>query len=136
MFAFVQHSKMRRPLREGPCVRLSCESLEDRTLPSTFTVLNLADSGHGSLRQAVADANALAGPDVVQFAPNLQGTIALTSGELSITDDLTIAGPGESKLTISGSNGSRIFHIRGSDAEVAIRDLTIANGRATGKGVV
>ena len=32
--------------------------LEDRTVPSTFTVLNLADSGEGSLRQAVLDANA------------------------------------------------------------------------------
>jgi hypothetical protein len=39
------------------------EALEDRTLPSTFTVLNLADSGVGSLRQAVLDANPTAGPN-------------------------------------------------------------------------
>ena len=32
---------------------LSVERLEDRTVPSTFTVRNLADSGPGSLRQAV-----------------------------------------------------------------------------------
>ena len=39
------------------------EPLEDRTVPSTFAVLNLADGGDGSLRQAVLDANALPGAD-------------------------------------------------------------------------
>src|SRR5262245_46241909 len=33
------------------------EVLEDRALPSTFTVLNLADSGAGSLRAAILAAN-------------------------------------------------------------------------------
>src|SRR5262249_38716911 len=42
--------------------RPNLEVLEDRTLPSTFTVLNLADSGAGSLRQAVLDANSPAFP--------------------------------------------------------------------------
>ena len=37
-----------------PCL----EALEDRCLPSTFTVLNTADGGAGSLRQAILDANA------------------------------------------------------------------------------
>jgi hypothetical protein len=37
-----------------PCVFV----LEDRTLLSTYSVSNLADSGPGSLRQAVLDANA------------------------------------------------------------------------------
>ena len=37
---------------------LRLDALEDRAVPSTFTVLNLADSGAGSLRQAVLDANA------------------------------------------------------------------------------
>jgi hypothetical protein len=34
-------------------VRPSLEALEDRTVPSTFTVATLADSGPGSLRDAV-----------------------------------------------------------------------------------
>jgi hypothetical protein len=54
------------------------EAMEDRSLPSTFTVLNLADSGEGSLRQAVLDANALPGADTIAFADGLQGTISLT----------------------------------------------------------
>ena len=45
--------------------------LEDRTVPSTFTVTNLADGGPGSLRQAVLDANGNPGADVIQFALRL-----------------------------------------------------------------
>src|SRR5262245_11539404 len=44
--------------------RLTIEALEERTVPSTFTVINLADSGTGSLRQAVLDANANPGADL------------------------------------------------------------------------
>src|SRR5437870_4605068 len=61
------------------------EVLEDRTVPSTFTVTNLADSGTGSLRAAITAANANPGPDTIQFAHGLHGTIGLTSGQLSIT---------------------------------------------------
>src|SRR5262249_61896247 len=64
------------------------EALEDRTVPSTFTVGTLADSGPGSLRQAILDANGQAGADVIAFAPAARdGTIALTDGQLSLTDD-------------------------------------------------
>ena len=96
---------------------------------STFTVLNLDDSGIGSLRQAILDANVAPGADVIDFAPQLKGTITLAS-ELSITDDLTIDGPGEDQLTISGDGASRVMHI--AQVSVTIADLTIANGFATG----
>ena len=70
----------------------------------TFTVNNLNDSGSGSLRQAVLDANANGGYDEIQFAVN--GTILLTSGEIVISDALTISGPGASRLTVSGNGAS------------------------------
>src|SRR5262245_31303377 len=84
----------RRHRRRDPAqaaTRPNLEVLEDRTVPSTFSVLNLADSGEGSLRQAVLDANANTGADVIRFDGRLQGTITLAS-ELSITDDLAING--------------------------------------------
>jgi hypothetical protein len=111
--------------------RLEC--LENRTLLTTFTVLNLADGGDGSLRQAVVDANALIGADTIDFADGLVGTIALTSGQLSISDDLTINGPGADQLAVSGNGQSRVFSISGG-LSVAINDLAITGGRAVGDG--
>jgi hypothetical protein len=89
-----------------------------------FAVTNLNDSGSGSLRQAVLNANANPGADEITF--NVTGTITLTTGELLITDKLTILGPGASLLTVSGNNASRVFNIIG--ANVTIAGLTISNG--------
>ena len=115
---------------------LSIERLEDRTVLSTFMVVNLSDSGPDSLRQAVLDSNAQPGADVIRFAPAARdGTITLTSGQLSITDDLILDGPGAHRLTVSGNDASRVFSVSGSATDVEIRDLTIANGRATGTTV-
>ncbi len=44
--------------------------------PAPSRSLNLADSGVGSLRQAILDANALPGADLIGFADGLHGTIA------------------------------------------------------------
>ena len=54
---------------------------------TTFTVTNTNDSGQGSLRQAILDANATAGTDVIEF--EISGsdvhTIAPTSQLPTIT---------------------------------------------------
>src|SRR5712691_5654289 len=106
--------KCRRAARCEPTKRFRphLECFEDRRLPSTFTVLNLLDSGPDSLRAAVSAANANPGADAIDFATT--GTIALTSGELDITDSLTINGPGASDLTVSGEGVSRVFGIGGA----------------------
>jgi hypothetical protein len=109
------------------------ESLEDRSVPATFTVSSLADNGAGSLRQAVVDANAQAGADTIDFAEGLLGTIILNGGQLSITDHLTIDGPGADLLAVSGNGQSRVFNIN-AGLTVAIDDLTITDGRAVGGG--
>jgi hypothetical protein len=128
-------STHRRPTRRRPpATRLRIETLEDRSLLSAFSVLNLADSGAGSLRQAIFDANANPGADLIDFAPAARdGTIALTSGELAITDDLRIDGPGAGRLAVSGNDASRVFRI-GGGAAVSIDDLTVTHGRAVGPG--
>ncbi len=108
--------------------RPGLESLEDRTVPSTFRVTNLNDSGPGSLRAAVAAADSTSGA-VIDFAPNLHGTIGLTSGQLNLTSSMSVNGPGASKLTVSGNNASRVFDISNS-ATVSIAGLTVANGSA------
>src|SRR5262245_65680404 len=109
--------------------RLHVELLEDRWMPSTFLVENPADSGAGSLRQAILDANANPGADVIDFAPAARnGAITFTSGQVSITDDLTIDGPGAERLAVSGNDVSRVFQIgRGRAGD--IDDLTISHRR-------
>jgi CSLREA domain-containing protein len=102
-------------------VRPGLELLEDRTLLSTLTVLNLNDSGAGSLRQAILSA---AADDTINFA--VSGQITLTSGELAIAKDLTIAGPGANFLSISGNNASRLFNLNGVTATIS--GLTLTQG--------
>jgi CSLREA domain-containing protein len=105
---------------------------------SQFAVINTNDSGAGSLRQAVIDANAAAGTATIGFGipssdPGCSGgscTITLTTGELILSNDMNITGPGASLLTVSGNNASRAFNIQ-SGKTVSISNLTIANGRAT-----
>lgn len=96
---------------------------------ATFAVTNTNDSGVGSLRQAILDANSFAGSDEIVFSLRGNGakTITLTSGQLGITDDLFISGLGQNKLTISGNQASRVFEVN-SGVNVTMRDLTITNG--------
>jgi YVTN family beta-propeller protein len=74
---------------------------------ATFPVTNLNDSGAGSLRDAIGQANTSPGPDTITFAVN--GTIVLTSGQIQISEALTIAGPGADKVLIDGNANERIF---------------------------
>jgi len=99
-------------------------------LPSVLTVTNLLDSGPGSLRAEIAAANS---GDTIDFAPRLHGTITLSSGELTISDSITINGPGADKVSVSGNDASRIFDITGS-ASVDIWGLTLTDGLATSGG--
>ena len=99
-----------------------------RASAAQFTVTNKSDSGAGSLRDAVAQANAAAGPDTIVFATSVAGTIPLTS-EIPITDSVTITGPGAANLSLDGGGASRIFNI--SNGTVEISSLTITNGNST-----
>ena len=102
-----------------------------------LTVTNTDDSGPGSLREAITSANSNGQTDTIEFAPDVEGTVTLTGGELRITNDseeegLTIKGPGADKLAVSGNNASRVFRIdRG--AKVAIEGLTVREGLPSDK---
>jgi hypothetical protein len=107
------------------------EALEDRTVPSTFTVGTLAESGPGSLRQAILDANAQPGDDTINFS--VTGAINLSSALPNLSTNLAIQGPGAASLTVQRSNagGTPDFRILtvSSGATVALSGLTIARGR-------
>lgn len=102
---------------------------------ATLSVTNLNDTGAGSLRAAVAAANAAAGADTISFTgAGATGVIQLTSGEIEVTDDVTISGPGSGQLTVDAGGLSRIFNIHpatelDTDA-VVISGLTLTDGAA------
>ena len=105
------------------------EALERRVLLSTFMVTNTLDSGPDSLRGDIQMSNAAGGANTITFALGLSGTVTLTSGQLEISSNLTITGPGAASLTISGNNSSRVFQID-AKANASLSGLTITRGRA------
>ncbi|BAZ24933.1 hypothetical protein NIES4073_58330 [Kalymmatonema gypsitolerans NIES-4073] len=98
---------------------------------ATITVSSTADNGAGSLRDAIAQAKS---GDTIQFGSNLANqTITLTSGQLTIDKNLTVDGAGANGLTISGNNASRIFDVPQGGSTFTLRNLTLANGKASGE---
>jgi len=99
-----------------------------------ITVITTADSGPGSLRQALADAQ---DGDTIQFDAALNGqTIGLESSELVIDKNITISGPGPGLLTVARSQQAadfRIFNIPPSHT-AEIDGLTITGGSLVGNG--
>ncbi len=98
---------------------------------ATFTVTNLNDSGAGSLRQAVTDANGAAGADTVNFQAGVTGTITLTTGQIPVYDSITVTGPGANLLTISGNNASRIFFLDDGTTNLPVMLASISGLRFT-----
>src|SRR5262249_44342469 len=117
--------------------RLSVTSLEDRTAPAVFTVTSLGDSGTGTLRQCLLDAEMSPGADTITFDASVFSTpklIALSS-ELAVTSDVTIQGPGSDMLTVSASATGRVFNISGPAPHVvSFSGLTATGGMVTGTG--
>jgi hypothetical protein len=106
--------------------------------PTNFVVTNANDSGAGSLRQAVLDANSFAGADTITFDPtffNVSETITLITGELLVTESVNIIGPGPALATVSGNNAGRVFNLGGpSGTNVALSGLTITKGSTNAGG--
>jgi hypothetical protein len=95
-------------------------------------VENTNDSGPGSLRDAVTCANSLPGHQEIVFDALGPGphTIDLTSGQLSITDTVTITGPGQDDLIIDAQQNSRIIDAStGNPFDVTISSLTLTGGQ-------
>ena len=110
-----------------------------------ITVTTTADSGAGSLRQAITDANSNSANDEIIFASSLftNGTSTITLGFAALptiaatsgAGSLTITGPGASSLIISGNNGNTsrnfsIFNIA-AGGNLSISGLTVSGAQTT-----
>jgi hypothetical protein len=115
---------------------LAALTLASGASAATFTVTNTSDSGtlgSGSLRSAIDEANAAGGPDVIDFANGVSGTIDLQTALPDVTSSLEILGPGAGDLTVRRDPASvvnfRVFRFN-SGAPDTVSELTVANGRA------
>ncbi len=131
----------RRNLRRA--VSPLVEPVESRRLFSTYIVTTLGDSAGSvssigndhfnatTLRAAITAANSHSGSDLIRFSSSLNGAITLNSAPPSISDNLSIAGPGASILTVQRKSTANIdfsiFRINASKT-VTIRGLTISHG--------
>ncbi len=109
-------------------------TLSTNAVANTYIVTNTADSGPGTLRQALLDANANAGSDDIVFSVMSGSTINLLSG-LYITDEVTIIGPtvgDPSSITLNAGGNSR--HIRALNfyyaqtKSLTLENITLTNG--------
>lgn len=121
-----QHLKIRisiiRPV--AICLALLCAAAI-AVNAATITVMNINDSGAGSLRAALAN---VANGDTIDFDSSLNGqTITLTSGQLEVRKSVTISGPGANVLAVDGSSASRVFYVAPS-LTVTVSGLTITSG--------
>ena len=106
--------------------------INKETITTGTVVTNTQNSGAGSLRQVIADANP---GDTITFDPSLSGmTITLTTGELLIGKDLNIdASSLLGRVYVSGNNANRVFHIH-NGASVTLNRLAIIDGKETTEG--
>src|SRR5438094_7380571 len=83
---------------------------------TNITVTNTNDSGPGSVRQALSDAN---DGDTID-ATSISGTVTLTSGELLVDKSVTINGAGADVPALDGNMASRVFQIPMSGETITI----------------
>ena len=125
----LRRHKLRRNRR-----RSILEHLEDRRVLATYMVTSLADSGAGSLRDALQSANATGATDAIVFDEALAGTINLTvaNGALQVTSPVSIQGPGSGIVTVdamaTSSDKFRVFEISDAANDVSITGLTLTGG--------
>jgi predicted outer membrane repeat protein len=111
------------------------------TTSDTLIVDSLADDvdssdGEYTLREAILEANAVAREQRIIFDSALDFTtmrvITLTGGQMEISDSLSIEGPGDDKLTISGADTSRILYAdTSSDPSNPVVDIAVSGMKLT-----
>ena len=121
----------RHPARQTRAATAVMEAMEGRTLLSTYYVTNTNNSGAGSLRQAIVDANKHSGADVIAFKIGSGAkTISPTSALPSVTGPTVI-----DATTQPGFAGKPLIELSGAKAGGA-EGLKLTGGSSTVKGLI
>lgn len=100
----------------------------DPVFAQPILVTTNSDAGPGSLRQALLDANAGGGRNIIMT--NLSGTIYLSNALPEIIASFDLLGPGAAQLQIDGNGTDRLFTVA-SGASNTVFGLTIVRGMVT-----
>lgn len=99
----------------------------------------LTIEGTCTVRAAIMEANALPGPDTIEFRPVLYRLVirfhgmtndGAGAGSLRIEDDLTMVGSGPDQTILDGTSVTRVINVN-EGVSVTIKDLTITGGVAS-----
>jgi hypothetical protein len=117
--------------------------LEGRWVPAVYNVTTTADvvnasDGMLSLREAVLAANATSGVADTINVPAGTYTLTLTganedaaaTGDLDLTDSVSIVGLGAASTIIDGNLTDRVFDIRSNSVSASLSGMTVRNGFA------
>ncbi len=85
-------------------------------------------AGDLSFREAIALSTSYLGPDQILFAAGLNGGTIHLAGELVVSSDVAITGPGANLLTIDADGASRVMKITGGTVDIS--GLTFTDGNA------
>jgi hypothetical protein len=98
---------------------------------AVIKVSNIADSGPGSLREAIQIANA-SGGGTIQFQGGVTGTIQLQTSLPALTQNLVVLGPGAGQITVQVQNFTLT---NAAGTTVTIQGLSLT-GRYVNPGVI
>jgi hypothetical protein len=145
MFFIRRSQPLRRFNARKPSCRPRLEPLEDRRVPSTFTVTTTADDLDGgtladpagpdgtlSLREAITVANLMAGTDTIAFNIAGIGVQTITPGSPlpTISDPVLIDGTTEG-MNVPGA----AIEVDGASAGAAANGLDVPAGNSTIRGL-
>ena len=112
--------------------KLRFENMEEKTLLTTLWVDTTADSGEGSLRDAVLTANGDSSIHHIEFLPDVDKVKLESTIEYSGTQSLQIVGAGEGPAVIRPAsndlNGQFNLLESTGGADLKLRNITLAKG--------
>jgi len=126
----------------GPVITFTVDTTTDGADINPGDGLSDDDVGNCTLRAAIQETNAMPGHDIISLPAGnynlsiIGDNVSDATGDLDITDDLTIIGDGAGTTIIDGGNRSRVFVVS-SEITVEISGVTLQNGNdaATGGGI-
>jgi len=104
---------------------------------SDLVVTTCADSGPGSLRDAISQSETAGGADTITITAICTGPSAVPVGSvMTVTQSLTVTGPGAASFVLDGGGANGVLEVRGDSTTVfALSGVTVTHSYAVQSAV-